>query len=253
MNVVNFYMSSKVRSNCIKYLKKLIKGNSLLFIFSQFLRHPFVFVIGYLYGSYLTIRYVDKYSKFPAIVFRTGLLRLGINKGFNSQLHINARLIVQPLNMRRTPSSIVLGENSSIVIDGEFTVGDDVQLVTYEGAQIFIGGRSEESGSGVSGKCLIHARSKISVGKDAIIAQDTIITDSDWHPIKGQAIQQDVIIGNHVWIAVGAKVLKGSQIGDNCIVGCGAVVVGGNFPCRTLIAGVPGNAVKNNIPDWTRE
>jgi acetyltransferase-like isoleucine patch superfamily enzyme len=233
-------------------LRKIIKKNNKYRFIAKSVRHPFAFIWGYIYGCYLTWRYVDDYEKFPAIVFQTAVIKLRISKGFGSKLEIRSRLIVEPLSQRRTPSSIVLGHCAIIKIENDFSVGDDVQIVAHDNARIEIQGNVLE-GSGVTAKGLIHARSLITIGRDVIIAQDTYITDSDWHPIDGADIQRDVIIGDHVWIATGVRILKGSIIGNNCIVACGAVVTGHKFDDRTLIAGVPAKAAKSNISNWHRE
>jgi acetyltransferase-like isoleucine patch superfamily enzyme len=232
--------------------RDFIRGSEKLRFFAKSLRHPFAFVIGYLYGSYLTIRYVDQYKKFPAIIFQTAIIKIGISKGYGSRLTINSKLIIEPLSIRRTPSAIILGRDAKITIADDFFIGDDVQIVAHENATITIAGKKVEA-SGVSAKSLIHARNKISIGSDVIIAQDTYLTDSDWHPIEGSPIQQDLIIGDHVWIATGARLLKGSEIGNNCIIACGAIVTGKAFDDHSLIAGVPAKVVKSNIRHWRRE
>lgn len=216
-------------------------------------RYPLISILGYIYGAYLTLRYVNEYKKFPAIIFQTGLLRLHIRKGKRSKFCVEDRLIVQPLGGTRIPCLIQLGEDAKIVIRGEFVIGDDVRIAASRSASIGIGGKNKESGSGISGGCLVNAYKKIVIGADVIIAWDTFITDSDWHPIEGSSHQKDTIIGNHVWIAVGAKILKGAVIGDDSIVGCSAVVLAGHYPAKVLLVGVPAKIVKSSMPKWNRD
>jgi len=222
------------------------------FLWATF-RHPLVGILGYIYGAYLTLRYVDEYKKFPAIIFQTGLLRLHIRKSKRSKFCLEDRLIVQPLGVTRIPCLIQLGEDAQIIIHGEFVIGDHVRIAASRSASIEIGGKNKESASGISGGCLVNAYKKIVIGADVIIAWDTFITDSDWHLIEGSSHQKDTIIGNHVWVAVGAKILKGALIGDDSIVGCSAVVSAGHYPARALLAGVPAKIVKSSIPKWNRD
>jgi acetyltransferase-like isoleucine patch superfamily enzyme len=233
-------------------LKRQLGSNAAARFLYQAFRHPLSSLIGYLYGSYLTLRYVDDWTRFPAIRFNGPFIKLYINKGFGSRLSIRSVLIVQPLSYRRVPSSLVLGDRSSIDIQGDFFVGDDVQIVATGGAKIYIGGRCTESASGVSAKSLIQAKASIVIGCDAIIAQDTYITDSDWHPVEGVDLQGDVTLGDHVWVATGARILKGANIGKNCIVACGAVVGKGKYANQSLIAGVPARVVRSNVGHWSR-
>ena len=54
-----------------------------------------------------------------------------------------------------------------------------------------------------------------------------------------------IVIGNDVWLGAGVTILKGSNIGDGCIVAAGAVVLRGHYPERSLIAGNPATVVKS--------
>ena len=49
-------------------------------------------------------------------------------------------------------------------------------------------------------------------------------------------------IGNNVFIGMNAIILMGASIGDNCIIGAGAVV-SGEFPDNSVIAGNPGRVI----------
>ncbi len=57
------------------------------------------------------------------------------------------------------------------------------------------------------------------------------------------AIERPVEIGNNVWIAARVIILPGVKIGDNCIIGSGAVVTK-SFPDHCVIAGVPARFIK---------
>lgn len=216
-------------------------------------RHPIVGILGYIYGAYLTLRYVDSYNKFPAIIFQDGLLRLHIHKGKRAKFCIADRLIVQPLGVTRIPCLIQMGESSEINIRGEFSIGDDVRMAVSKSGFIGIGGKNKESGSGISGDCLINAYKKIVIGEDVIIAWDTFITDSDWHSIGIGSHHEDTIIGDHVWVAVGAKIFKRAVIGSDSIVGCSSVVSSGEYPIKSLLAGVPAIVFKSPIPALRRD
>jgi acetyltransferase-like isoleucine patch superfamily enzyme len=62
----------------------------------------------------------------------------------------------------------------------------------------------------------------------------------------------DVVIGNSVWIGVGATILPGARIGDGVIVGAGAVVPG-RVPPYTVVAGNPGRVVRQRFDERTIE
>ena len=64
-----------------------------------------------------------------------------------------------------------------------------------------------------------------------MISRDVKIFDSDFHKIiddegRQTNMPKPMIIGNHVWIGLGAIILRGSQIGDGAVISAGAVVMG---------------------------
>lgn len=60
------------------------------------------------------------------------------------------------------------------------------------------------------------------------------------HAILGQStgIKKKTVIGNNVWISTGAVIQFGVHIGDNAVIGVGAVVVK-NVPPFAYVAGNP--------------
>ena len=52
-----------------------------------------------------------------------------------------------------------------------------------------------------------------------------------------------IIVGNNVFIGVNTIILPGVEIGDNCIIGAGAVVTK-SIPANQVWAGVPARYIK---------
>ena len=48
-----------------------------------------------------------------------------------------------------------------------------------------------------------------------------------------------------MWIGNDVIILKGTEIGDDSVIGAGAVVTGGKFPSNVVIAGNPARIVMN--------
>ena len=69
------------------------------------------------------------------------------------------------------------------------------------------------------------------------------LANHDYHTEFAQTI-----IGNDVWIGVGATILDGLQIGDGAIVGAGAVVVKDIEP-YTIWGGVPAKLIRRRFSD----
>lgn len=197
-------------------------------------------------------RKVTERKIFAPIRIHNLFLGINISVAPTAKFICNGVLRIGKWNDGNDPISISLAENSTLVIDGDFTIGNGTRIVVCEGASLYIGGRREESAAGITEKSMIMARKKIHIGTDCIIAWNVFITDCDWHTIDGKNIQEDVRIGNHVWIACNTSILKGAKIGNNCIIGAHSLVSRKSIPDNTLAAGNPIRIIENDI-QWNRD
>ena len=97
----------------------------------------------------------------------------------------------------------------------------------------------------------ISSAAGITIADNCMIANGAYITDSDWHGIYdrlsfGQA--DPVNIEKNVWIGDSAIVCKGVTIGENSIIGAGAIVVE-SVSANCVAAGNPARVVKRLDPD----
>lgn len=104
-----------------------------------------------------------------------------------------------------------------VAIDGVVTIGDHT----------FLGANDS-----------IVCRGRVSIGSHCSIAPNITIYDHN-HNFGANGIEKgyrikDVQIGNNVWIGVGAIILAGTDIGDNCVIGAGTVVHG-YIPPNSLV------------------
>ena len=104
---------------------------------------------------------------------------------------------------------------------------------------------------GISG-ATIYARKEITIGDNTCIGGNTKILDNDFHPVEIEARNADIKekigtrpihIGKDCFIGCNCLILKGTELGDGCVVGGGAVVCG-KFPAGSVIVGNPAKAVK---------
>ncbi len=98
--------------------------------------------------------------------------------------------------------------------------------------------------------------SGIMIGKDCMLSKDIQIRSSDSHSIvdlTGKRLNpaEDVVIGDHVWISLGATLLKGTHIPSHCIVAADAVCTKEYKEELCVIAGNPAKVVKWDV-DWDR-
>jgi acetyltransferase-like isoleucine patch superfamily enzyme len=91
----------------------------------------------------------------------------------------------------------------------------------------------------------------VEIGKDCIVAWDVFISDSNWHHIKDDVRMEPVVIGDKVWIAHGASIVKGAKIPSGCIVGAKSLVARGVFQENSLLAGIPATVRRRNV-QWSR-
>lgn len=104
---------------------------------------------------------------------------------------------------------------------------------------------------GISG-ATIYARKSIEIGDNTMVGGNAKILDNDFHPIEIEARLNDdkekigtkpVKIGKNCFIGCNALILKGTELGDGCVVGAGAVV-SGKFEENSVIAGNPARVIK---------
>ncbi len=132
---------------------------------------------------------------------------------------------------------IVLGDGSRI--DRNVTFGDNGTVVIgkntniAEGAVIYCG---HDGG--------------VTIGDNCLIARETFIIDSDHGFGKEVIIDRQpnrydpVVIGNDCLLCHRSVVLRGTKLGDGCVVGANSVAKG-TFPPYSILAGVPAKIVKH--------
>jgi acetyltransferase-like isoleucine patch superfamily enzyme len=134
-------------------------------------------------------------------------------------------------------------------------LGDCVNVVAASDKKVRLAIWSNQKDKGrirIGNYCLIcpgvriGAADDISVGDNCMIASNVYITDSDWHDIYNRITMGKtgpVKIANNVWIGDSAIVCKGVTIGENSVIGAGAVVVD-SVPANCIAAGNPAKIVK---------
>ena len=112
---------------------------------------------------------------------------------------------------------------------------------------------------GISG-ATIYARKGIYIGDNTCIGGNCKILDNDFHPIDANKRNElmrnpnggddntyvkskEIFIGEDCFIGCNTIILKGTRLGNRCVVGAGAVV-SGEFPDDSVIVGNPGKVIK---------
>jgi acetyltransferase-like isoleucine patch superfamily enzyme len=198
---------------------------------------------------YYTKKYVSGGN--GRIVFTDVFLPLKVRMKKSSKLILSGNLVVNSFLEGRSPILIRLDENACLKVDGDFSIGDGVRISLSSEAVLSIKGKQYESNAGITANTLILVNKRVEIGRDFVCSWNVFITDCDWHSISGQKYQQDVFIGDHVWVANSVNILKGSTIGNNCIVASNSKTTNTEFPDNVLIAGVS-SVIRRDI-SWSRD
>ena len=93
---------------------------------------------------------------------------------------------------------------------------------------------------------------KISIGNNCLFSSDVIFRTSDGHTIYDintheiQNMDEDICIGNNIWICHNVSILKGVNICDNNIIGTGAII-SKNINKSNCVWGGINNCIKENV------
>lgn len=210
-------------------------------------------------------RYSHCYKLLSSIAFllgrNNGLIRGGARK--NLQLDSNGFCRKCCFSISGTNTLIIVGkgtylEDCSFRIEGnyckvvigegctlrgmEFWIEDDLGTISIGKATKSFGNTQLASIEGQT----------ISIGNDCLLAKGIQVRVGDSHSIFSVKNHQrinyskGVTIGNHVWIGEQVTILKGVNIGENSVIGTGAIVTA-NIPKNTIAAGIPAKIIKENI------
>ena len=100
--------------------------------------------------------------------------------------------------------------------------------------------------------------STISIGQGSNVQDNSVLHADEGIPLvigEGVTVGHQVMlhgctVGNNSLIGIGAVVLNGAKIGNNCLVGAGALVTEGKeFPDGSMIIGSPAKAVRMLLPE----
>lgn len=92
---------------------------------------------------------------------------------------------------------------------------------------------------------VIGAHSNIQDGAVVHLADDYGVRVGEWVTVGHKAILHACTIGDEVLVGMGAIILDGAEIGARSIIGAGALVTGGTkIPPGSLVLGSPGKVVK---------
>ena len=136
----------------------------------------------------------------------------------------------------------VLAPSVSILITnkGKIKIGRKVGIrkattISADGGSLQIGEKCF-----INCGCVIASHKSIQIGKGTRLGPNCMVFDHDYDfrsasgYAEGKHLVADVVIGENVWIGAGTIILRGTEIGNNSVIGAGCVIKG-VYPANSLV------------------
>ncbi len=124
-------------------------------------------------------------------------------------------------------TEITMDRGAKLKIGKRFKMRDGAKIRVRKGAICIIGNNSS-----INCNNMIACRERVEIGNDVMLSPNVQIYDHD-HDFRatdglksGKYKTTPVKIGNNVWIGANTVILRGTEIGDNCVIGAGCIVKG---------------------------
>ncbi|NLI08488.1 MAG: acyltransferase [Thermotogaceae bacterium] len=164
-----------------------------------------------------------------------------------AKLDLGERISFQQKTLFTGKVRIKIGSSTSFGVDvGGKYFHNYCEIQARFKESLIIIGENVASNNGL----LIISAERIEIGNDCLIGKDVQMIDFDAHGLAPSERRNSIgkvkpiVIGRNVWIGNNAIILKGTEIGDNSVIGAGAVITGGKFPSNVVIAGNPARILK---------
>lgn len=168
---------------------------------------------------------------------------IDISKTAKLVLHDHLRLNFPKYRNSKEEAYLLLRDGAELTINGPVRLSSRSTIQVQKNAKLEIGKAHINHESSIIIGC------DCKIGNDILISRDVKIFDSDFHKVLDDEGNQTNLpkpmnIGDHVWIGLGAIILRGSQIGDGAVISAGAVVMG-KIKAGTNAIGNPARSFSN--------
>lgn len=143
-------------------------------------------------------------------------LRFMRQRLFCKNLRFGKHLFFRMLHLRINKGSFVtIGNN--VENDGKLTIVTDWRSTLSIGSNVYF-----------NDNCMLSCLGKITIGDNTLFGCNVNVFDNN-HKFGTSGVNREckagvIEIGKNCWIASNAVILKGTKIGDNCVIGAGCVV-----------------------------
>lgn len=171
-------------------------------------------------------------------------------KGNNCHITIEKCTKIDGLNFR------IYGSNKTIFLGASTKKIRNLKFTSIRGShqRLHIG---EHFGCGGVDIQMNDGNESCTIGNDCLFSWGIKLRTSDGHSVidlttnRAINLPRDISIGDHVWVGEDVKILKGSNIQNDSVVGSSAIVTKPFFETNVIIAGIPAMIIKRDIT-WDR-
>lgn len=146
----------------------------------------------------------------------------------------------------RHRSKSILENAGTLIFKGTASIGHGFKISISKEAYLTLGNEFC-----LTAESQICSKKNICIGDNVLISWQCLIMDTDWHKIyaNNQYVNEDnnIKIGNKVWIGCRATILKGVNIPEECVIAANSHVVHSFQNRNVIIGGNPAKIIKQNI------
>jgi acetyltransferase-like isoleucine patch superfamily enzyme len=140
----------------------------------------------------------------------------------------------------------VVGEGCVLVNSANITIGSNCLLQDRVYLRAGMDGHiTIKDGAALNSFVQMYGHGGIDIGKDTQIGPNSVITTTG-HDYLSKDLDSEyaaISIGERVWIGANCTIIGGVKIGDQAVIGAGAVVTK-DVPARCVAVGVPARVVR---------
>lgn len=172
---------------------------------------------------------MNKYVK-NAIYIPYGTIKLIWTKLFHPSNYNGSLLCYASLS-----SEITIDHGGMLSIGKMLKIRNGAKVIVRKDGKCVIGHHCF-----INSNSLLVCHNRIQIGDYCQISPHVQIYDHDHdfrdrEGLKAKKFKCDpVIIGSNVWIGAESVILRGTKIGDNCVIGAGSIIKG-NIPSNTVV------------------
>lgn len=172
---------------------------------------------------------MSRFVKNILAIFRGGIYSLKSKIFSNATIKCNCFLVkFKGVDLRTS-------KNAYLVIGKRVKLGEDSLISTLNGGKLVI-----ENNVSIGRWNAIVCHNSIYIGEGTILAPNVLIYDHDHVFNEVDGVEKNIFttrpisIGKNCWIGANVVILKGTKIGNRCVIGAGSVLKG-IYPDDSLI------------------